>query len=166
MNFMKHTFLLIAILFSLSFFAQERKGKYDYAFSPEVISQKDFFGGINLLIGKVVNEKMIIGMSGVRIGAESNFKNNSEFIIAPKVGFETSGTIFVMRLNAVNYFQDRKSDFRILPEIGLSWAGVINLTYGYNIRLTNSLVEDINKHRFSLSINLNRKLIKEGLPRM
>ena len=117
---MKTTFLFFMIIFSTSIFSQEKKGKYDFAFSPELISQRDLFGGANLLIGKVINEKMIIGMSGVRIGVESNFKNKQDLIIAPKVGVEISGTIVVMRLSAVNYFQNDKSEFRLLPEIGLS----------------------------------------------
>ncbi len=101
---MKTTCILFAIAFSLSTYAQDKKGKYDYAFSPEVISQNDFFGGMILLIGKVVNEKMIIGMSGLRIGFESNFKDCQNLIFAPKLGFETSGTIFVLRMSAANFF--------------------------------------------------------------
>ncbi|MCZ8298385.1 MAG: hypothetical protein O9297_14335 [Flavobacterium sp.] len=163
---MKITFLSFIIIFSASVYSQEKKKKYDFAFSPELISQKDLFGGANLLIGRVVNEKMIIGMSGVRIGVESNLKNNSDLIIAPKVGFETSGTILIMRFSAVNYFQNTKSEFRLLPEIGLSWGGFVNLTYGYNFRITNKQINDLSGHRFCLSFNLNRKLIKEGLPRM
>jgi hypothetical protein len=163
---MKITFLSFIIIFSASIFSQEKKEKYDFAFSPELISQKDVFGGANLLIGKVVNEKMIIGMSGVRIGVESNLKNNQDLIIAPKVGLEISGTIVVMRFSAVNYFQNGRSEFRLLPEIGLSSGGFVNLTYGYNFRLTNKQIYDLSGHRFCLSFNLNRKLIKEGLPRM
>ena len=163
---MKSTFLLFMIIFSTNIFSQEKKRKFDFAFSPELISQRDLFGGANLLIGKVINEKMIIGMSGVRIGVESNFKNKQDLIFAPKVGVEISGTIVVIRLSALNYFQNDKSEFRLLPEIGLSWGGFVNLTYGYNFRITNRQIEDFSQHRICLSFNLNRKLIKEGLPRM
>ena len=160
---MRKISLIILIIFSISCYSQESKKKFDFAFSPEIISQKEIFGGANLLIGKVVIEKMVVGMSGTRIGFESNFKNNGDFIIAPKIGYETSGTILVMRLSAINYFQSNKSEFRILPEIGLSWGGFVNLTYGYNFRLTNSQIDNLSKHRFCLSFNFNKKLIKDGL---
>jgi len=163
---MKKLLLLFIFIFSNMVFSQEKEKKYDFAFSPELISQKEIFGGTNIIIGKVVNEKMIIGMSGVRIGFETNFKNNQDFIIAPKIGLEVSGTILVLRLSAANYFQNEKSEFRVLPEIGISWGGFVNLTYGYNCRITNSQIENLSNHRFCLSFNLNKKLIKEGLPRM
>lgn len=163
---MKTTFLAFIILLSANMYSQEKRKKYDFAFSPELISQKGFYGGANVVIGKVISEKMIIGMSGVRIGVESNFKNGTDCIIAPKLGFETSGTILIMRFSAVNYFQNTKSEFRLLPEIGLSWGGFVNLTYGYNFRITNKQINDLSGHRFCLSFNLNKKLIKEGLRRM
>lgn len=162
----KSLLLLFVIIFSNMLLSQEKEKKYDFAFSPELISQKEIFGGANILIGKVVIEKMIIGMSGVRIGFETNFKNNQDFIIAPKIGFEVSGTILVLRLSTTNYFQNDKSEFRVLPEIGLSWGGFVNLTYGYNFRITNSQIDNLSNHRFCLSFNLNKKLIKEGLPKM
>lgn len=159
--------LLFLILIFLQFgFSQEKNKKYDFAFSPGIISQKDMFGEANLLIGKVVIEKGIIGISGLRIGVESNFKSNTEFIIAPKIGYEISATIFSLRLSTLNYFQNNRSDFRVLPEIGFSWGGFVNLTYGYNFRLTSTEIENLSKHRFCLSFNLNKKLIKEGLPNM
>lgn len=163
---MKKIIIVFAIIFSTAIFSQEKKKKYDFAFSPELVTQKEIFVGANLLVGKVTIEKMSIGMSGVRIGFESNLKSNLDFIIAPKIGVEISSTILVMRLSAVNYFQNDKSEFRIVPEIGLSWGGFVNLTYGYNFRLTNSQIDNLNSHRFCLSFNLNKRLIKEGLPKM
>ena len=158
--------VVLFVLFSFTCFSQEKKEKYDISFSPELIGQKEFFGGANILIGKVVIEKMIIGMNGVRFGFETNLRNSSEFLIAPKIGIEASGTIFIMRISALNYFQNSSNEFRILPEIGISWAGFINLTYGYNFRISSSQIDNINEHRLCLSFNFNRKLIKEGLKRM
>jgi len=38
-------------------YSQEKRKKYDFAFSPELISQKGFYGGANVVIGKVISEK-------------------------------------------------------------------------------------------------------------
>ena len=162
---MKNSLFIVLAFLQLGF-SQEKNKKYDFAFSPGLICQKETFGEVNLLVGKVIIEKGIIGMSGIRMGVESNFKSNSEFIIAPKIGYEITATIFSLRLSTLNYFQNSRNDFRFLPEIGLSWGGFVNLTYGYNFRLTSTEIEDLSKHRFCLSFNLNKKLIKEGLPNM
>ena len=144
----------------MSTFSQEKKGKYDFVFSPEIISQKKLFGGANLLIGRIEIEKYFHfkSIAGVRVGFESNFKNNENFIIAPKVGFEISAAIIAVRLSAVNYFQNNKSEFRIVPEIGISLNSFVNLTYGYNFRITNKQIDGLNGHRFCLSFNINNDL--------
>lgn len=136
----------------------------DYVFSPGIIIQKDIFSEFNITIGDVSSEqhpKMppIIGIIGYRIGLETNFKNKESFIIAPKIGYEISITFFTVRLSALNYFKNKQSEFRLLPELGLSIGGSINLTYGYGISIGNT-INDISNHRLGLSFNINRRLNK------
>ena len=68
--------------------------------------------------------------------------------------------LFTLRFSAVNYFQNGNSEFRILPELGLSLGGWANLTYGYGIAFKNENLKNVSNHRISLTFNLNRKLKK------
>lgn len=157
---MKKHFLSLLFLLSIYSFSQEKQSnkKYDFAFAPGIICQGNMFNELNITVGKISTENWTVGIVGWRIGIESNFKYNSEFIIAPKVGYDISMTYFTVRLSAVNYFQNDKSEFRILPEIGISLGGSFCLTYGYGISLKNSEVLGASNHRIGLSFNINKQL--------
>lgn len=167
-------FVLLIVLITTSFcYAQKENNlnqkrnkkpkETDLVFSPGIFIQKDFFADVNIIIGTVETDTghpkapPIIGVYGWRLGAESNFKGGEDYIIAPKIGYEMSITFFSLRLSALNYFQNKQSEFRILPELGLSIGGFVNLTYGYGISFGNS-INGISNHRLGLSFNLNRKL--------
>lgn len=154
---MKIRLLLLMLLSSIHVLGQQKKKK-DFAFSPDFIVQQQVMGGVNLFIGEFLESQMMIGMTGTRIGVESNFRSGEEFIIAPKIGYEISLVAVVARLTALNYFQNKHAEFRLLPEVGISLGGNINLTYGYNFRLTPRKITDISNHRMCLSFNINRKL--------
>ena len=133
----------------------------DVLFSPGIIVQHETFLEFNMLIGDLTNlpgKIPIIGVDGIRIGVETNLRDGRNHTIAPKVGYEISATLFVIRLSAVNYFQNGNSEFRILPELGLSIYGWVNLTYGYGIPLHNGNLNNVSCHRVGLSFNLNRRL--------
>ncbi len=157
---MKKYCLFILCLINLYSYCQESKTskKYDYAFSPGIISQGNMFNELNLTIGKVSTENWTVGIVGWRLGLESNFKYDKEFIIAPKIGYDISMTYFTVRLSAINYFQNKKSEFRLLPEIGISLGGSLCLTYGYGISINNSDISGLSNHRIGLSFNINKRL--------
>ena len=96
---------------------------------------------------------------GPRFGFESSL-TSKDYIFAPKIGYEISGLMICLRGNALAYLQNKRSDFRLLPEAGLSLSGVINLTYGYNLHIYGDKIRDITNHKFSLLINLNYDLLK------
>ncbi|NRD24584.1 hypothetical protein HNV10_15120 [Winogradskyella litoriviva] len=170
---MKNTqLLIISILLFCNFgFAQtgetkssKESTKLEFIFSPGVLVQKEIFTEFNIILGEVSDifpPKFfpVVGVQGYRIGLETNLKSNEDFIIAPKLGYEISITFFSMRLSALNYFQNNKSEFRILPELGASFGGMFNLTYGYGISFNNT-ISGISNHRLSFSINLNKRLSK------
>lgn len=133
----------------------------DFAFSPGIIQQRNTFLEANLFVGKIITdtEEKIpnIGVYGVRIGVESDFNRT----IAPKIGCEIAATVVTLRLSGIQYFQDKNSEFRLIPEFGYCIGGWINLTYGYGISFkTNTGLTDIGRHRVCLSFNLNRRLGK------
>ncbi|NRD20736.1 hypothetical protein HNV08_11810 [Winogradskyella eckloniae] len=167
-----HSLIIISVLFSSNFcFTQpgeiekaKAPRKLNLVFSSGVLVQKEVFTEFNVIIGNVSNEfppKMfpIVGVQGLRIGMETNLKRDENFNIAPKLGYEISITFFSIRLSALNYFKNEQSEFRILPELGASFGGMVNLTYGYGISFNNT-IGGISNHRLSLNINLNRKLMK------
>lgn len=156
--------LIFALSFSSLYCFSQEKSKIDFVFSPGIILQKDIFIDANVFIGDVVTDTSskfpVVGVQGWRVGLESNLQNGDSFVIAPKIGYELSATLFSLRLSAVNYFQNGNSEFRILPELGYSFGGWANLTYGYGISFNDGNFTDTSNHRISLSFNLNRRLRK------
>nr|WP_321231179.1 hypothetical protein [uncultured Psychroserpens sp.] len=167
--------LIILLLFALSM-ANAQSGevqtreKYrnefkDILFSPGVIVQHETFLEFNVSIGEVtaINGKIpLVGFEGFRVGFETNLRDRHNHTIAPKIGYEISATLFSIRLSAVNYFQNGNSEFRLLPEIGISMYGWANLTYGYGIPFNNGNLDNVSCHRVALSFNLDKRL-KEAL---
>ena len=154
--------ILVCLLFLIQYgFGQD--DKKDILFSPGVIFQKNLFVETNVLIGEVTISQSkipVVGVQGWRVGVESNLQGGSDFVIAPKLGYEFSATIYTLRMSAVNYFQNGNSEFRLLPELGFSLGGWANLTYGYGISLHDGNLNNVSKHRLSLSFNLSEKLRK------
>lgn len=137
--------------------------KLDFVLSTGYILQENSFGELNLLIGKVVFENgkfPILGLSALRLGLESNFRNNENYTIAPKIGLEVSNLIVIARISIASYFQNSSSEFRIIPEIGFSLGALVNLTYGYGINLNNGNISGLSNHRLGVSINFNKTLRK------
>lgn len=157
-------FLIVFVFFSITNAFGQNKKQTDFIFSPGIILQKGVFLEANLFIGEVITETSIkvpvVGVQGWRVGLESNLQSGDNFVIAPKIGYELSATVFVLRLSAVNYFQNGNSEFRVLPEVGFSAGGWANLTYGYGIPLNDGNLRDVSRHRLSLSFNLNKRLQK------
>lgn len=142
---------------------QTRKKIYppNIALSPGIIFQKQTFGELNVLIGRYVSETGGNAFGGVRLGAETNFKKGTENIWAPKIGLELSGMVVCMRATALYYITDQTTQWRFLPEIGISFLGFANLTYGYNFNLSHNQINGIINHRVCLSINLNPELMRD-----
>ncbi|MFT3793197.1 hypothetical protein [Flavobacterium sp.] len=163
---MKNALLFLVLFFALKNYGQEASKKREFAFSPGILWQDEIFAEANVLVGKVIIEKAMVGMSGITAGLETNFKSGHEFTVAPKIGIESDMTIASVRLSAINYFQDGNSELRLVPEIGLSFGGFANLTYGYGFILANDHIQNASQHRLSLRFTFNKRLIREGLPLM
>ena len=135
----------------------------DVAFSPGAISQGTISGEANFLIGRYESgSDGNNAFGGVRIGVESNFKKGREQIIAPKIGFEISGSFICLRATALYYMNNSVTQITVLPEIGFSFWGFAHLTYGYNIKIKGN-IEGINGNRVGLSFNINKALMHDAL---
>ena len=89
-----------------------------------------------------------------KAGLESNFKQAKNYTIAPKIGYGVALLFLNARLSVLNYFQNDKSEFRVLPEIGLSLGGKINMTYGYGIAFKDNNLNNVSNHRLSINFLL------------
>ncbi|WP_204346246.1 hypothetical protein [Psychroserpens algicola] len=166
----KNLLFLLLVLITGPLYAQsgeqdsriERKQFDDILFSPGLIVQHETFLEFNIMFGDVTaidNGKIpVIGVDGFRIGVETNLRDGRHHTIAPKIGYEISATVFALRLSAVNYFQNGHSEFRVLPELGISLYGWANLTYGYGIPFNDGNLNNVSSHRVALSFNLDKRL--------
>ncbi|WP_207434054.1 hypothetical protein [Sabulibacter ruber] len=125
--------------------------------SPGVSYQGQFFGEFNLMYSKLWGEHFGTFLIGPRLGIETNF-NPTNFIYAPKIGYEISGLLFSTRANMVGYIENENLDLRLLPELGTSLLGLVNLNYGYNIPLKTFRATDVSKHRVTLTANVDIEL--------
>lgn len=94
-------------------------------------------------------------------GIENNYKFQSDFRIAPKIGLEfyhQSG--YFLRVQN-RLYPDKNRDFskaswQICPEIGLEFFETFILTYGYNFPLTNKEVVPSLGHQVCLTFNVSK----------
>lgn len=128
--------------------------------SPGVSYQKEFFGELSIMYAETAMNNTGLGIYGPKLGVEMNFSSDN-FIYAPKLGFEVDVLFFSVRANAVSYIEDGSVDLRLLPEVGFSFFGLANLTYGYGIPVLDHRVEDISRHRVTLTFNLSRDLWRD-----
>ena len=134
------------------------KTPISYVLAPGLIYQHQLFGELNLLFAKIECAMCApCVIYGPYIGVESNF-NSKNYIYGFKAGYQIAMLPISLRGSVVNYIDNKQSDLRLLPEIGLSFLGIVNLNYGYNIPLLHFQSNSIAKHRLSLVINLSREL--------
>lgn len=159
-----HTALLVTVLLVLCnepAFSQ-KNNRVDFALSPGIIYQGQWTGEINVLAGRYESELGGNAFCGMRFGVESNFKTGNDLLFAPKIGVELSGMFICLRGTFLSYVSRQDLQFRFLPEIGISFLGFANLTYGYAIPLNNPHAIDLSRHRVTLSLNLNKRVIEDA----
>lgn len=149
--------ILLILLFVVPFAGLAQK---KLILSPGVSYQKEFFAELSIMYAETAMNNTGLGIYGPRLGVEVNFDSDN-FIYAPKLGFEVDVLFLSVRANAVSYIDSGDVDLRILPEVGFSFFGLANLTYGYGIPVLNHRVEDISRHRVTLTFNLSRDLWRD-----
>lgn len=142
--------ILILACMLCSFKAKAQK---DELFSPGISYQGQFMYEANLMVYERPSGYMTLGFGGYRVGLETNFKPN-DLIIAPKLNLELNYILVSARMGFVSYMKRGNFDLRFLPEVGLTLAGGVNLMYGYGLPLLSNRVDDISRHRVTLTVNL------------
>lgn len=122
--------------------------------SPGIVFQGQTYVDINFLYSKYDEGHGNVVIWGPRIGMELKL-NSTHFVYAPKIGYELAGFPIILRGSAITYIDNGQTDLRLVPEAGLSFFGLINLTYGYNFQTLSFRTSEISNHRFGLTINLD-----------
>jgi hypothetical protein len=116
--------------------------------------QKTFTGELSIMYADIHRHEGV-SFNGLKVGVESSF-NPDNYLIAPKIGFESCLALYSVRANFLTYFQNNTSDLRLLLEIGPSAYGVFTLTYGYCPHLLMDKNPNISSHRVSFTVCLFR----------
>lgn len=155
MKSLKYILLLVLTAYSSVGLAQKK-----LILSPGVSYQKQLFAELSIMYAETAMNNTGLGIYGPKLGVEVNFKPDS-FIYAPKLGFEVDVLFLSVRASAVSYVENRNVDLRILPEVGFSFFGLANLTYGYGIPVMSHRIEEVSRHRVTLTFNLSRNLWRD-----
>ena len=162
----RHILIILSVITTSFSYAQGevRKSNHKLVLSPAISYQKQLFAELNFiyantnaLSNKSHNTAVV---AGPRIGIEYNC-NPANTIVVSKAGYELSGQLICVRANMVYYMGKHNNDLRLLPEIGFSLLGAINLTYGIAIPLLNQKITELSKSRITLSFNCNKNLWKQ-----
>ncbi|MDR2563565.1 MAG: hypothetical protein LBC98_06445 [Prevotellaceae bacterium] len=134
--------------------------KYKLILSPGISLQNSMFAELNLMYAQTAVNHTGLGIRGARLGIETNFRSD-DYIFAPKLGYEISALFFCLRGSAAGYIdRSKKLDLRLLPEIGLSFFGLANLTYGYGFPILKH-ESTLGRNRIALTFNLSQDLWKD-----
>ncbi len=152
--------LIVPISYGQLFHRKEGQKKL-LILSPGASYQGQFCGELNLMLSSITSVPHVIFiLHGPRIGIETNFKGN-QFVYAPKIAYEFNANFLCCRGSVISYIDKGQPDVRILPELGLSFLGAANLTYGYSIPTLSFQTTETSRHRLSLIFNLDIGLWKD-----
>jgi|GEM_PF-3505390 len=128
-----------------------------FILAPGIVVQKQFYGELNLLYTKIdCSPYFPCAMYGPFAGIESNF--NRDWVYGFKAGYQFACAFLSLRASAVTYIDNAHTDLRLLPEIGISCFGFVNLNYGYSIPMLGFESDQLSRHRLSLVVNLTDQL--------
>jgi hypothetical protein len=141
---------------TFSLYAQtDYSNKYKLGLTTGYTYAKSHFIQIGAIWGNYGYGNVHTPSKGFGIGADiGNFKNT--FTVGAKAFYEYNLILISFRINAINYFSEQYSDFRLMPQFGISLLGNLNLMYGYSIPTLGNELTDIGRHSFSLTLNLFR----------
>lgn len=83
----------------------------------------------------------------VGFGYGTNFSNS---IFTTKISYDIVEFVFAGRLSLVNYTDFRGNQTFVLPEVGLTFSGLVSIMYGYRIDLTDNAF-DVSRSSVSLT---------------
>ncbi len=151
-----HFFVLITIFQNINFSAQSKKDSLKIERQIAVLTGVNFwknslFADIGLAKYKNSTDGHHPFSSAYFISTEINLLTGKNFIIGPKIGGWVSGGAGAITLgtNLIYYTDFKNSNLYFRPEIGI---GVVRfkIVYGYNVRITNNLLDGIPKNNIGI----------------
>ena len=127
--------------------------KYSLSGTSEIVYQNQFLYNFNLLFN--IHNYTPIGLffHGPIIGFENNFSTNN--INGFRFGYSLDYFTFIsLKIMTIFYNKSEIWDLRIMPEIGITLFMVLGITYGYSIPVFENTINEIGKHRITLSIKI------------
>lgn len=167
--------LIHFLLFSAcSVFAQD-SSKDKYAYKPYTINGDAAYNyqncsgaelGINIMtedfnLGILLKDYRQTMEFGAHASCEFNFIN-SDIIAGPKTGIGMNhmvraGLGYSLRLNLIVHDPGFTNDIRFCPQLGMTFLGMLNIYYGYNMPLGKDRVEEIGYNKITVNFNLGYK---------
>lgn len=160
----KYSIVILLTTITFLTFGQDKgekkmKGK-QLGLSIGYIHQGDNFLTVGGIVGKNIGN---IHTPGWAYGLATEIDlNNGNAIVGVKTFFDFNLIVFGTRLNAISYFKGQQTDFRLTPEAGLTLNSRFTIYYGYNIPISGTELNEINRNRLNVTINLFRRLKVTG----
>jgi hypothetical protein len=118
-----------------------------------IMSQKNYGMGIGGILGRGIGKKVDRSFT-FGLYADVFFMDHVALGPRAKVSYNYLD-FFGVNMNASNWYSNGINDFRITPEINLSFfSGIINVFFGRSISLSKSQIPEIGNYRVGLSLNL------------
>ncbi len=116
-----------------------------------------------ICIGKLIPVREMIGMIGYRdafVNVGYGWTKDIS-VMTTKVGYEFMTVLPGARISLLNVTNFERNQIGILPEIGLSFTGIVYLMYGYNFNLSSHNTFNAKGHQINFGVNLPLYLEKE-----
>ncbi len=158
---MKIKSIIILLYFVSNINSQTINNKYFICAELKYTHQK--YNGIELGVGisKYIYNFNETTEIGIYPSCEYKFIKNKS-IFAPKFGLgmeqyypKLKGFGYNLKFSGAIYEPTKTKDFRLLPEIGINYLGIINLNYSYSIPLNTKTVSEIGNHLITVSFIWN-----------
>ena len=175
---MKYYFFMILVSLTIACYSQQSDSIIEkYYYSKKIAArlglsyQQNVFAeiGVSFHNYKVIFPKKQkyshfgFSMYGAYLSSEFLLRNDKT-ILGPKIGFESVelGPTYgaALAFETILYTDLNKKTLTFTPKYGLP-LGAFELYYGYNIFTNNDLSKYIGRHRFSISLNINKTYWKK-----
>ena len=157
---MRNIILLILLLITSLSYSQ--KNGY-FVIEPNYSYYKQHELNISLVRSIDVTDNVTdipVGYIGPFISGGINITDNKNLFVS-KTGIVGFFYFIGGRISLINYSDFNTNQFGLRPEIGLTFAGYISITYGYNFKLTKYDKFNIESHTITISLGIAPYLIKE-----
>jgi hypothetical protein len=163
--------MIASLLAPLFAHAQEYEGELgkgkinkDFCFRGELGWNKSWFTSLGVSYAySNINSHSPVSLVVYAAGEVDYAHYSGSAFYAYKAGCEYGGLLFGMGIEFKSMADFAgKNHFMFTPKAGLTMYGHANLYWGYNVFKNTNNVFGIGHHQISISMNLNRRLLKES----